>query len=463
MEKLDILLVEDDPYDAKLVEAAVRRSGIEASWTRVDNESDFIAALARTHDVLLTDFKLPSFNALRVLEILEELKVDLPALVVTGAIDDELAADCIKRGAADYLLKDRLARLGDAVMGAIARHRARRERRQAEERLLAEAKARIVLHAMLSRSLARGASESDAAIADVLAPLLEPGAVPGLAGLRYERAGATIFEGRGAKAAIETIELRRNLDTLEGSLGSLVFFFPAEPGAETEQFLDQATAAFLGHLVRGEAERRLVGSIAEKDELLREIHHRVKNNLAAVAGLISLEAGRCADESARSLLVDLEGRISSMALVHEMLYARGGFTGIDFQDYARELAIRVAQSVGVDTEDFTPLVECPELYVPLETAVTLGIMLSELFARSAARTAGGKTVSVALRAWKNEEKKSSWRVEYSENSDAAGVPLSSGLDLVGLIVPQFAGTVAEEQGGLQVRFDLDLGAGRTAS
>ena len=218
---------------------------------------------------------------------------------------------------------------------------------------------------------------------------------------------------------------------------------------ETEQFLDQASAAFLGHLVRGEAERRLVGSIAEKDELLREIHHRVKNNLAAVAGLISLEAGRCADEPARSLLVDLEGRISSMALVHEMLYARGGFTGIDFQDYARELAIRVAQSVGVDTEDFTPLVECPELYVPLETAVTLGIMLSELYARSAARTAGGKAVSVALRAWKNEDKKSTWRVEYSENSDAEGAPLSSGLDLVGLIVPQFAGTVAEEPGGLR--------------
>ena len=98
---------------------------------------------------MITDFKLPSFNALRVLEILEERKVDLPALVVTGAIDDELAADCIKRGAMDYLLKDRLARLGDAMLGAIARHRARREKRQAEEKLLAEAKARVVLYSML--------------------------------------------------------------------------------------------------------------------------------------------------------------------------------------------------------------------------------------------------------------------------------------------------------------------------
>jgi CheY-like chemotaxis protein len=201
MERLDILLVEDEPYDAKLVESALARSDIEAVWTRVDSEPDFIAALAETHDV-----------------------------VFTGALDDELAADCIKRGAADYLLKDRLARLGDAILGAIANHRARRERRQAEARLLTEAKARIVLHSMVSRSLACGALEAEAAIAKVLSPLLEPAAVPGLVALSYESAGMAIFEGRTEEPAETRAELRRELDTLEGSLGSLVFAFAAGPG-----------------------------------------------------------------------------------------------------------------------------------------------------------------------------------------------------------------------------------------
>ncbi|MDA8426008.1 MAG: response regulator [Treponema sp.] len=470
MDKLDILFVEDDPYDAKLVESAVRRSGIEASWTRVDTEAEFLAALDSPHDVLLTDFKLPSFNALKVLDLVAERGADFPALVVTGAIDDELAADCVKHGAADYLLKDRLARIGDAIQSAIARHRAQRERRQAEEKLLVEARARIVLHAMLARSLARGSAVEGPAAADVLAPLLEPGAVAGLVGLRYEREGELVFEGRGEAPAAETFELRRGLDTPSERMGTLVFVFDAAArrGIETGQFLDQAAAAFLGHLVRGEAERRLVDSLAEKEELLREIHHRVKNNLAAVAGLISLEAERCVDEAARNVLVDLGGRISSMALVHEMLYARGGFTGIDFQDYARELAVRVAQSVGDDVGEFAPLVECPKLRVPLEAAVTFGIMLSELYSRSVARGAGGGSVSVTLRARESAEKKGVWRVEYTEKggldartspSGSEGSSLISDLYFVGMVVAQYGGSIVEESGTLRVEFDLEFGDG----
>jgi CheY-like chemotaxis protein len=79
MEVLDILLVEDDHYDARLVQSVVRRSGIEGSWTGLDNEPEFLAALAKPHDALITDFRLPSFNTLRALEILEERGIDLPA------------------------------------------------------------------------------------------------------------------------------------------------------------------------------------------------------------------------------------------------------------------------------------------------------------------------------------------------------------------------------------------------
>jgi|GEM_PF-1481145 PAS domain S-box-containing protein len=459
MEALDILLVEDDPYDAELVQSFVRRSGIEASWTRVDSESAFLAALEKPHDVLITDFKLPSFNALRVLEILEEREVDLPALVVTGAIDDELAADCIKRGAMDYLLKDRLARLGDAILGAIARHRAHREKRQAEEKLLAEAKARVILYSMLSRSVSRAAPAVDIEPADVLAPLLEPEAVPDLLGIRYERAGRALFEGWKPGRRIEALELRRVLESPAEELGSLVFCFSPDsrPLLETELLLDQAAAVFLDYLVRTEAERNLLGSISEKNELLREIHHRVKNNLAAVAGLISLEAGRASGDSAQDVLVDLEGRIRSMALVHEMLYARGGFTGIDFEEYALELADRVGQSVGAAAGTFAPAVECAGLRVPLETAVTLGIVVSELYSRSAMRAMGGKRVSAGLRAWKSEGGGGGWNMEYREDADPESPPPSKNLDLAWVIVKQLGGAVREDRTSLSVAVELKPG------
>jgi len=327
-----------------------------------------------------------------------------------------------------------------------------------------------VFYFMLARSLVCGFLVEGFGVDEVFVLFFELGAVAGLVGLRYEREGGLVFEGRSEASAAETFELRRKLDTQSERMGELVFVFEAAArrGVETGQFLDQAAAAFLGHLVRGEAERRLVDSLAEKEELLREIHHRVKNNLAAVASLISLEAGRCVDDSARNVLVDLEGRINSMALVHEMLYARGGFTGIDFQDYARELAVRVAQSVGVDSGEFEPLVECPKLRVPLETAVTLGIMLSELYARSAGRIAAGASVSATLRAGESAERQGVWRVEYTERGGLGGdsppsgqeaAPPLSELYFVGLVVAQYGGALVEEAGTLRVQFDLDFGDG----
>ncbi len=452
--------MEDDPYDAELIQSVVRRSGVDAGWTRVDNEPDFIAALAKSYDAVITDFKMPSFSALRVLEILEGRRADLPALVVTGALDDELAADCIKRGASDYLLKDRLARLGDALQAAVSRHRAGREKRQADERLLSEARARVVLYSMLSASVSRALpGGAPVGPGEVLSPLLEPNAVPALFGLRYERSGLPIFESWKAGRKEKGGELRRALESPGGDLGSLAFFLSPEAlrNPETEALLDQASAVFLDYLVRTKAERDLVASMAEKDELLREIHHRVKNNLAAIAGLLSLEAGRSSAGEAQELLLDLEGQIRSMALVHDMLYSRSDFTGIDFDEYARELALRVAQSVGADTRTFAPVIECAGLLVPLESAVTLGIIVSELYSRSALRTIEGGHVSAALRAWKAEAGRGGWRVEYIESADAEAKPPTKNLDLAWIIVRQLGGVVSEVGNGLRVVVELAPG------
>ena len=78
---------------------------------------------------------MPQFNALRALDILRERGLDTPLIVVTGYLGDELAAACIRRGATDFLLKDRLARLGVAVTGAIERTTRERALRESDERL----------------------------------------------------------------------------------------------------------------------------------------------------------------------------------------------------------------------------------------------------------------------------------------------------------------------------------------
>lgn len=132
---LRILIVEDNPDDAELVVHRLRQAGLDFAWQRVEDETAYLAALERGPDLILADYHLPRFNALRALSLLQERGIDIPLIVVTGAVGEEAAVECMRRGAADYLLKDRLARLGPAVRSAVERHRLRVEKQRTEQRL----------------------------------------------------------------------------------------------------------------------------------------------------------------------------------------------------------------------------------------------------------------------------------------------------------------------------------------
>ncbi|MCL5108219.1 MAG: PAS domain S-box protein, partial [Chloroflexi bacterium] len=132
---LRVLIVEDNPIDAELMLRELRRDGFEPVWRRVESADDFAGALSPELDVVLSDYSLPHFDALAALRVVEDSQLGLPFIVVSGAISEEVAVDCMKRGAADYILKDRLARLGQAVRHAMEAKKARDEQRRAEAAL----------------------------------------------------------------------------------------------------------------------------------------------------------------------------------------------------------------------------------------------------------------------------------------------------------------------------------------
>ncbi len=131
--RLRVLILEDRPADAELMAAELRRHGFEFEWQRVDTEAAYVAALDALPDVILSDYSMPGFEAPRAIEILQARKLDIPFIVVTGSISEDVAVDCMKRGASDYLLKDRLVRLGPAVAQSLEQARLRRERGLAVE------------------------------------------------------------------------------------------------------------------------------------------------------------------------------------------------------------------------------------------------------------------------------------------------------------------------------------------
>jgi DNA-binding NtrC family response regulator len=126
---LRLLIVEDSSDDAELLERELRRSGYDLAATRVQDEEHFLAALQNHPQIILMDYRLPRFDALKGLSIIQKRSPDIPCIVISGILNDETAVQCIRQGAADYLLKDRLARLGSAVERVI------REKEAGEEQI----------------------------------------------------------------------------------------------------------------------------------------------------------------------------------------------------------------------------------------------------------------------------------------------------------------------------------------
>jgi PAS domain S-box-containing protein len=131
---LHILIVEDSENDVIFVVRALQRGGYEPVFERVELEADFKAALkSRVWDAVIADYNLPRFSAIEALRLLQESKLDLPFIIVSGAIGEETAVAAMKSGAHDYILKNSLARLVPAVEREMRDAQVRRERRQVEE------------------------------------------------------------------------------------------------------------------------------------------------------------------------------------------------------------------------------------------------------------------------------------------------------------------------------------------
>lgn len=116
--RLHVLMLEDNLADAELLLQELRRAGFEPDAQCVATQRDYLSSLDPSFDLILADYNLPQFDALRALGHLQVRQLDIPFIVVTGSFEEH-AVECIKQGATDYLLKDRLARLGTAVTHAL--------------------------------------------------------------------------------------------------------------------------------------------------------------------------------------------------------------------------------------------------------------------------------------------------------------------------------------------------------
>lgn len=129
---------------------------------------------------------------------------------------------------------------------------------------------------------------------------------------------------------------------------------------------------------RREREEKIKDSLKEKEVLLGEIHHRVKNNLAVISGLLYLQAEKTDTEAGRNLLQQSQGRINSMAIVHELLYENHNFSSIDPGKYIKQLITHISSNLSARDKNITTTVESGDMQLDMNIAIPCALLINEL-------------------------------------------------------------------------------------
>jgi len=133
---------------------------------------------------------------------------------------------------------------------------------------------------------------------------------------------------------------------------------------------------------RKQKEERIQAALLEKDILLGEIHHRVKNNLQIIYSLPDLQSARIADQAVLDMLRDSQNRIRSMALIHQTLYQSKDFAEVDFGGFLEALVPTLIASYGVDPNSITLLIDAEHVQLPIDAAIPCGLVVNELISNS---------------------------------------------------------------------------------
>jgi PAS domain S-box-containing protein len=156
--------------------------------------------------------------------------------------------------------------------------------------------------------------------------------------------------------------------------------FPVELVINKERFGADIYSVILARDIteRKEAENRIKSSLEEKNVLLREIHHRVKNNMQVISSLLSLQSRFIKNGDASNIFKDSQNRVKSMSMIHEMLYQSPDLSSIDFNEYIQNLVRYLFHSYGVDNEHIKIHVKVSQIKLEIDRAIPLGLIVNEL-------------------------------------------------------------------------------------
>ena len=214
-------------------------------------------------------------------------------------------------------------------------------------------------------------------------------------------------------------------------------------------------------LERRYVENELKQSIAEKDVLLKEIHHRVKNNLQIISSLLNLQSRKLKDPKARASFIESNNRIRSIATLHEQLYRSKDLSRIDFSAHIRNMTNHLLRSYGVGYDCIRVEIDSEQIYLDINTAIPLGLIVNELVSNAIKHGFEGMEKGEIRIEFRRSHDKYTLGVSNNGNRFPGDVSLASsatlGLELVSSLSRQLKGNITMTSGDI-TEFRLEFSA-----
>ena len=373
-----LLIVDDDPGTCETLSDIFQEKGYTVATATTGREAQD-KAKQTAFNVALIDIKLPDVDGTALLCEFKKTHPDMVCMIITGHASVQNAIKALEDGANGYFVKPFIIEeIVHRVEETLDKQRLVWEKRRVEVKLAEERD--YTRHLIESSPDFQIALDKDGRIMDVNETFEKiigksREVLSGTSICEYlpkeetEKAIAEIFE----KGKVRNIELTADIPGKEALLcnfSGTVFTTPEEE---------------LGIYVTGRditeqrrAEDQLKASLKEKEVLLLEIHHRVKNSLQVVSSLLNMQARAAKDKGVKDILSESRNRINTMALIHSQLYESENLSEINMKGFMDKLLVQLLQIHSVPDRKITPVVHAVECSLPISTAVPVGLIANEL-------------------------------------------------------------------------------------
>ncbi len=196
------------------------------------------------------------------------------------------------------------------------------------------------------------------------------------------------------------------------------------------------------------AEENLKRSLAEKDVLLREVHHRVKNNMQIISSILKMQERQVDDQRLKTVLGESQNRIRTMALIHENLYRNENLANIQFLNYVKSLASNLSRSYADKQGMIRFNYDIVDVFLPLDTGIPCGLIINELISNSIKYAFDGKERgTITIRLDRTNGNRNKFELEVSDNGKGISKDIdientkSLGMKIVTRLVQQIDGTL----------------------